>query len=97
MIAISMEAREFLRAVERPEGQVVRLEEDSTAVGKRRVRFRIGEPQEGDVVLPAEDEDLLHVAPSVSKGYDGFVVTRVETAEGFGVALMPPEAGEFSS
>lgn len=96
MITITREAREFLRTIECPEGKVLRLQETWSASGKRLVRFQIGDPEDGDEVLREEGETLLHIARSVGESFDGFVVQRVETAEGVGITLSPPEAGEFS-
>ncbi len=96
MITITQEARDFLRAVECPEGKVLRLEEAWSASGKRVVRFRVGDPEDGDEVFRQGDETFLHVARSVGESFDGFVVQRVETPEGTGVVLKPPDAGEFS-
>lgn len=95
-IAISREAEEFLRTIECPEGKVLRLEETRSASGKRLVRFETGDPKDGDEVLWQEGETSVHAARSVSEGFDGFVVKRVETSEGAGITLSPPEAGEFS-
>jgi hypothetical protein len=95
-ISVGREAEEFLGAMECPEGKVLRLEEYWSATGKRRVRFEIGDPKTGDEVLWREGETSLHASPSVNEGFAGFVVTRTEGPEGVGVALSPPDAGEFS-
>lgn len=95
-ITITKEAEEFLRDIECPEGKVLRLEETRSASGKRLVRFETGEPQDGDEILWQEGDTSLHAARSVSEAFDGFVVKQVETSEGTGIALSPPEAGKDS-
>ncbi len=95
-ITITREAEEFLRDIECPEGKVLRLQETRSASGKRLVRFETGNPKDGDEVLWQEGDTSLHAARSVSEGFDGFVVKRVETSEGTGIALSPPEAGKDS-
>lgn len=97
MISVEQEAKEFLGGMECPEGKVVRLEEYWSEAGKRRVRFEIGDPEAGDEVLCREGKISLHVRRSVNEGFAGFVVTRVDGPEGVGIALSPPDAGEFSS
>jgi hypothetical protein len=96
MISVSKEAEEFLSSVTCPEGKVLRIEEYWSATGKRRVRFEIGDPKAGDEVLWTEGETSLHASTSVNEGFAGFVVTREERPEGVGIALSPPDAGEFS-
>lgn len=93
MITVSQEAKEFLDTIECPAGKVLRLETAREPSGKRRVCFRIGEPEDGDEA----GETPLYAARAVSQGFDGFVVARVDMAEGVGITLSPPEAGEFSS
>ncbi len=95
-ISVSREAARFLSATACPEGKVLRLEEYWTATGKRRVRFEVGDPEAGDEVLWRGGETALHASPSVNEGFAGFVVTREEGPEGVGIALSPPDAGEFS-
>jgi len=97
MIAVSREAKEFLDTIECPAGKVLRLEEAREPSGKRRACFRIGDPEDGDELSRRGDGAPLHVARGVSQDFDGFVVTRVDTPEGVGITLSPPEAGEFSS
>lgn len=97
MITVSQEVKEFLDTIECPVGKVLRLETAREPSGKRRVCFRIGEPEDGDEVLRQAGETPLHAARAVSQGFDGFVVMRVDMAEGVGITLSPPEAGEFSS
>ena len=96
MITVSREAEEFLRTIECPEGKVLRLEETRSATGKRLVRFETGDPKDGDEVLWQAGETSVHAVRSVIEGFDGFVVKRVETSEGTGITLSPPEVGEFS-
>ena len=96
MISVEQEAKEFLGGMECPEGKVLRLEEYWSETGKRRVRFEIGDPEAGDEILCREGKTSLHVRRSVNEGFAGFVVTRVDGPEGVGIALSPPDAGEFS-
>ncbi len=95
MITISLEAQEFLRGIEYPEGKVLRLEEAREVSGKRHASFEIGYPKD-DEVSGREGDTLLHGARPASDIFDGFAVTRVEMREGVGITLSPPYAGEFS-
>ncbi len=95
-ITITKEAEEFLRDIECPEGKVLRLQETQSATGKPVIRFETGEPQDDDEILWQEGDTALHAARSVSEDFDGFVVKRVETSEGTGIALSPPKAGKDS-
>lgn len=53
----------------------------------------LGSPEEGDEPVRHEGEPLVWVSVAVSAAYDGCVVDVVETPEGPGFAIGPPEAG----
>ncbi len=97
MISVGYEAQEFLGSLECPAGKVIRLERAWEADGKRRVRFEFSAPRVDDEVLWRERETALHVTRSVNEAFAGFVVKRVDGPKGVGIALAPPDAGDFSS
>lgn len=96
MVTISLEAEEFLRGIECPEGRVLRLEATLNASGKHHASFKIGYPKDDDEVLKREGETLLHVSHPAHEIFDGFIVSRLEVRGGVGIALSPPYAGKFS-
>lgn len=53
----------------------------------------LAEPEEGDDPVVYEGKPLLYVSRKVSAAFDGCVVDLVETPEGVGFSIGPPEAG----
>ena len=56
------------------------------------IGISIGEPKGDDRVVEHDGEDLPRIEASVSETLDGSVPNLVETPEGTGIGLTPPEA-----
>ncbi len=93
MISVTEEAKELFLSVDHPEGTVLRLDpvtdEDS---GQTVVGVAAGEPQGDDQVVEHAGESLLHIAAPVSDALDGSVLNVVDTPEGPGIGLTPPDS-----
>lgn len=90
MITVTEEAKELFQNVEVPEETVLRLdlvEEDKIGLG-------YGEPKEDDQVIDHEGEELLYIAGLVSQALAGSTLDKVETEEGTGFTITPPEGQE---
>lgn len=97
MINVTEEARELFTGVERPEGTVLRLdpvEQDEN--GQTQIGLVAGEPQGDDQVVEHEGESLLHIAAPVSEALDGASIDKVETEDGVGFSINPPEEEQQS-
>lgn len=95
MITVTEEARELFQSVEKPEGTVLRLdpvEQDEN--GQTQIGLVAGEPQGDDEVVEHDGQDLLHIAAPVSEALDGASIDKVETEEGVGFSINPPEGAE---
>jgi Fe-S cluster assembly iron-binding protein IscA len=85
-----------LRPEERAEGEALRLDRARSSVhegGEPKLAVYLGVPEEGDDPVVHEGEPLLYVSRKVSAAFDGCVVDLVETPEGVGFSIGPPEAG----
>jgi Fe-S cluster assembly iron-binding protein IscA len=86
-----------LRPEERAEGVALRLDRaKSTAESngdEPKLAVYLAEPEEGDDPVVDEGEPLLYVSRKVSAAFDGCVVDLLETPEGVGFSIGPPEAG----
>ena len=85
-----------LRPEERSPGEALRLDRArATAYNgdEPKLAVYLGVPEEGDDPVEHEGEPLLYVSRKVSAAYDGCVVDLVDTPEGVGFAIGPPEAG----
>ena len=92
MIEVTEEAKELFQEVERPEGAVLRLDPvTDQSTGETQIGLAAGEQQEGDQVVEHAGEDLLYIAAPVSEALDGSTLDRVETPEGPGIGIAPPE------
>lgn len=92
MITVTEEAKELFQQVEHPEGTVLRLDpvtDENT--GETQVGVSAGEPQADDQVVEREGESLLHIAQPVSEALDGSTLNVVDTPEGPGIGITPPE------
>lgn len=89
MITVTEEAKELFGNVETPEGTVLRLD----LVKENEVGMVYGEPKNDDQVVETAGETLLHISGPVSEALDGGTIERVDTPEGAGVAIKPPENG----
>jgi Fe-S cluster assembly iron-binding protein IscA len=79
---------------ERAEGEALRLDKARATINngdEPKLAVYLGEPEEGDDPVEHEGEALLYVSRMVSAAYDGCVVDLVETLEGVGFAIGPPE------
>ena len=95
MISVTEEAKELFQGVERPEGTVLRLDPvTDQASGETQIGLGAGEQQEDDQVVEHEGEDILYIAAPVSEALDGSTLDRVETPEGPGIGIAPPEQGD---
>lgn len=92
MISVTEEAKELFQEVDRPEGTVLRLDpvtdQDS---GETQIGLGAGEQQDGDQVVEHAGEEVLYIAAPVSEALDGSTLDRVETPEGPGIGIAPPE------
>ena len=97
MITVTEEANRPFQDVEHPEGTVLRLD-PLTDQGTDRlgIGISIGEPRGDDRVVEHDGEDLPRVDASVSETLDGGVLNLVETPEGAGIGLTPPEDGPLT-
>ncbi len=92
MIEVTEEAKELFLEVEHPEGSVLRLDPvTDQSTGETQIGIAAGEQQEGDQVIEHDGEDLLYIAAPVSEALDGSTLDRVETPEGPGIGIAPPE------
>ena len=93
MITVTEEAKELFQNVEYPEGTVLRLDpmtDEST--GETQIGIAAGEPQGDDQVVDHAGESLLHIAAPVSEALDGSTLDMVETPEGPGIGITPPDS-----
>lgn len=86
-----------LRPKGRREGEALRLERArATAEGngdeEPKLALYLAEPEEGDDAVEHGGEPLLYISSKVSAAFDGCVVDLVETTEGVGFSIGPPEA-----
>lgn len=92
MITVTEEARELFQSVEKPEGTVLRLDPvEQDEQGQTQIGLVAGEPQGDDEVVEHDGQDLLHIAAPVSEALDGASIDKVETEEGVGFSINPPE------
>ncbi|HEX6487387.1 MAG TPA: hypothetical protein VF137_00740 [Candidatus Dormibacteraeota bacterium] len=84
---VTDEAKVLLAEIERPEGQVLRLE----ATSPDKLGLVMGPAQPEDEVIESGGRDLLHVTAAVSAMLGEAVVERVETPEGSRFAISPDE------
>lgn len=86
-----------LRPEEQAEGQALRLDRARATAhssgDEPTLAVYLGEPEDGDDPVEHEGEPLLYVSRKVSAAFDGCVVDLLETPEGVGFAIGPPEAG----
>ncbi len=92
MIQITEEAKELFMDVDRPEGTVLRLDpvtdEDT---GETQISLGAGEELDGDQIVEHAGENILYISAPISEALDGSTIDRVETPEGPGIGIAPPE------
>ena len=92
MISITEEAKELFMDVDRPDGTVLRLDpvmdQDS---GETQISLGAGEELDGDQVVEHAGENILYIAAPISEALDGSTIDRVETPEGPGIGIAPPD------
>jgi iron-sulfur cluster assembly protein len=95
MITVTEEAKQLFKNVDHPEGTVLRLDPVVTneQTGETQIGLSAGEPKGDDQVVEHEGESLLHIAGPVSQALDGSTLNMVETPEGPGIGITPPEEG----
>lgn len=98
MIIVTEQAKDFFCGIQHPEDEVVRLDlAENNALngrsGEKQVRVAAGEPRKDDQVVRRGGEEVLRISRAVSDAFDGCVMRRVETPEGVGFSIAPPEAG----
>ena len=97
MITVTEEAKRLFQDVEHPEGTVLRLDPvTDQSTGRLGIGISIGEPKGDDQVVERDGENLLRIDASVSETLDGSVLNLVETPEGTGIGLTPPEDGPLT-
>ena len=86
-----------LSAEGRPEGVALRLDRAKSCApangDEPKLAVYLTEPEEGDLPVVYGSEPLLYVSRNVSAAFDGCVVDLMETPEGVGFSIGPPEAG----
>ena len=93
MISITTDAKGLFQQVERPEGTVLRLDPMlDEGTGETGVGISAGEPKGDDQVIEHEGDSLLHIDNSVSEALDGSTLNVVDTSEGPGIGIIPPDA-----
>ena len=99
MIILTEAAKRRFRAL-RPEvrtgGEALRLDRataSSNGDEEPKLAVYLAEPKEGDDAVEHGGEPLLYVSSKVSAAYDGCVVDLVETSDGVGFSIGPPETG----
>jgi iron-sulfur cluster assembly protein len=92
MISVTEEAKDLFLSVEHPEGTVLRMDPvmDESS-GETQVGLAAGEPRDDDQVVEHGGDTLLHIAAPVSDALDGSILDVVETPEGPGIGIKPPE------
>lgn len=90
MIAVTEPAKELIRNLDRPPEGVLRLEPTEES----GLAFVVGDAMEGDQVVEASGQELLHINGMVSQALDGAVLDAVETPEGMGLTLAPPGSSD---
>jgi Fe-S cluster assembly iron-binding protein IscA len=85
-----------MKPVRLPVGEVMRLDRARAISNgnEPRLAVYVGEPEEGDEPVEHRGEPLLWVSIMVSAAFDGCVVDLIETPEGTGFSIGPPEAGK---
>jgi iron-sulfur cluster assembly protein len=97
MITVTEVAKRLFQDVEHPEGTVLRLDPvTDQSSGRLGIGISIGEPKGDDRVVEHDGEDLPRIEASVSETLDGGVLNLVETPEGTGIGLTPPEDGPLT-
>ena len=92
MISVTEEAKELFLDVERPEGTVLRLDPvTDESSGETQIGLGAGEQRDDDQVVEHAGEEVLYIAAPVSEALDGSTLDRVETPEGPGIGIAPPE------
>lgn len=96
MITVTEEAKQLFKNVDHPEGTVLRLDPvvANQETGETQIGLSAGEPKSDDQVVEHEGESLLHIAGPISQALDGSTINLVETPEGPGIGITPPEGGQ---
>lgn len=91
MVQITPAATALLESIDRPSGQVLRLE----ALDSQSLGLVMGEPVPDDLVLERGGTDLLHVSEAVSALLQDLVIDLVDTPDGprLGLAAEPGQEG----
>ena len=84
-----------LRPEGRARGEVLRLDRATapSSGGEPKLTIYLAEPKEGDAPVVHGGEPLLYVSRRVSAAFDGCIVDLIETPEGVGFSMGPPEVG----
>lgn len=102
MITVTQEARrrflDVMEGAEFPEGTALRLDTtgENRKGGGSGIAMYIAEPGQDDQTVEDRGEVLLYVSGIVCAAYDGCTLDLVETSEGTGFSLGPPEAGRYA-
>ncbi len=91
MISVTEEAKELLLIVDKPDGQVLRLDPVADpSSGETVVGMTAGGAQEDDQVVEHEGQAVLHIAGPVSAALDGGTVQKMDTPEGPRIGISGP-------
>ncbi|MGH7919232.1 MAG: hypothetical protein ACREQM_04710 [Candidatus Dormibacteraceae bacterium] len=88
MLQVTTEAKELLRAIDPKDDGVLRLE----ALDTGELGFVSGPAQAGDQVVEEAGVQLLNIAAPVSDQFDGQALARVESPNGPGLTIRPPQS-----
>jgi len=95
MIHVSEEAKVLLGTLWAPDGEVLRLIPSPEADGSAELVLRYGRGQGADQIVQHAGRQVLRIAPSVRKAFDGSTVEAVDGALGV-VPLGPLPADDGS-
>jgi hypothetical protein len=86
VIRISEEARMLLGTLWAPDGEVLRLIPSPESDGSAELVLRHGRGEGADQIVKHDGKQVLRIAPSVRKDFDGSTVEAVDGALG----VVPP-------
>jgi hypothetical protein len=90
MIVVTQAAKEMFETVQRPPGQVLRLD----LVGPQEIGLMLGEPQPSDQVVEHDGHEVIHIAGEISQAADGAQLDQIDTPQGPTLIITPPLEGE---
>ena len=90
MIMVTQAVKAMFESVQRPSGQVLRLD----VVGPQELGLTVGEPQPSDQVVKHDGREVIHIAGEISQAADGATLDQIDTPQGPTLIITPPQDGE---